>query len=219
MDEQLENYLLKRLPPVDEWVLEIEDQAQAENIPIMDQVSMNFLMQLVSIRKPKRILEIGTAIGYSSLRMLEAHPSTSIVTIEKDEYRYKQAIKHINKQNKQTNIEVIFGEAVDEMTKLTEKDDQFDFIFIDAAKGEYKEFFEQACPLLMNDGLILSDNVLFRGYVANLNKPIPKYKNTVQKIRDYNDWLVKHPDFITSIIPIGDGLAISYRKAIESEAL
>lgn len=212
MDEELENYLLQRLPRVDEWVLEMEGQAQDENIPIMDQVSMNFLAQLVSINKPKNILEIGAAIGYSSLRMLDAYPSTSIVTIEKDEYRYKQAVKHITEQNKQTNIQVIYGDALEEMSILQKNNEQFDFIFVDAAKGEYKSFFKQACLLLKDNGLILSDNVLFRGYIANLDEPIPKYKNTVQKIREFNDWLVNQPDFITSIVPIGDGLAISYKK-------
>lgn len=212
MGGQLENYLLQRLPPVEKWIQTLEKQASKENIPIMDQISMNFLTQLVSIKKPSRILEIGTAIGYSALRMHEAYPSASIITIEKDEYRYKQAIKHIKEQNKQENIQVIYGDAEKELDRLIQMEEQFELIFIDAAKSIYKELFRKSCLLLKKEGLILSDNVLFRGYIAGLKEPLPRYKNMTRKIRDYNDWLMSHPDFVTSIVPIGDGLAISKKK-------
>lgn len=212
IDEQLEHYLRQHLPPVADWAQAMEDQAQKEYIPIMDTVSMNYLAQLITINKPKSILEIGTAIGYSALRMLEAYPATSIVTIEKDEYRFKEAVKYITAQNKQEKIKTIYGDALEEMVTLIEKKETYDFVFIDAAKGSYQEFFELACMLLQNNGLIVSDNILFRGYVANIEQPLPKYKNIVQKIRDYNDWLVTRDDFMTSIIPIGDGIAISYKK-------
>lgn len=209
MEGQLEEYLLKRLPSVEKWVVEIEEQAMTNNIPIMDKISMNFLMQLVSISEPQRILEIGTAIGYSSLRMLEAYENTSIITIEKDEYRFRQAVENINRLQKQTSIKPIYGDARDEMSKFILKNEKFDFIFIDAAKGEYQQYFELARSLLTDDGLILSDNILFRGYVAGVKEPLQKYKKVTEKIRAYNDWLVNVPDFTTTLVPIGDGLAIS----------
>lgn len=209
MEGQLKQYLLQNLPPVDEWVIELEKQAVKDHVPIMDKISMNFLMQLVSICKPRKILEIGTAIGYSTLRMFEAYPNTSIVTIEKDKYRYNHAVKNINRLQKQDHIKVICGDAIGEMAKLVLNNEDFDFIFIDAAKGEYQQYFKQACSLLSNDGLIVSDNILFRGYVADVKVPPPKYKKMVEKIRAYNDWLVKLPDFTTTLVPIGDGLAIS----------
>src|SRR5690625_7922551 len=110
MKEQLKRYLLKTLPPVEDWVVELEIQAEQENIPIMDKISINFLKQIVSISKPERILEIGTAIGYSALRMLEAYTNTSIITIEKDKYRYEQNVKNIKQlkkkaNNKENNVE------------------------------------------------------------------------------------------------------------------
>lgn len=209
MKGQLEEYLLKKLPSVEKWVVEIEEQAITNNIPIMDKISMNFLMQLVSISEPQRILEIGTAIGYSSLRMLEAYENTSIITIEKDEYRFRQAVENINRLQKQTSIKPIYGDARDEMSKFILKNEKFDFIFIDAAKGEYQQYFELARSLLTDDGLILSDNILFRGYVAGVKEPLQKYKKVTEKIRAYNDWLVNLPDFTTTLVPIGDGLAIS----------
>lgn len=214
MEGQLEQYLLKTLPPVEEWVVKIEEQAEKDNIPIMDKVSMNFLMQLVRINKPQRILEIGTAIGYSALRMLEAYPSTSIVTIEKDEYRFERAVKNINQLQKQTSIQLIYGDAREEMSAFAAKNEKFDFVFIDAAKGEYQQYFEQARPLLTENGLILSDNILFRGYIANIKEPPQKFIKITEKIRAYNEWLVNLEDFTTTLVPIGDGLAISKRITV-----
>lgn len=209
MEGQLKQYLLNTLPPVEEWIIEIEEQAMNEHVPIMDKISMNFLIQLVGISKPQRILEIGTAIGYSALRMHGAYPSTTIVTIEKDEYRYNQAVRNINRLQKQDSIKPIYGDAKEKMSELAFNNERFDFVFIDAAKGEYQQYFELARPLLTNNGLILSDNILFRGYVANVKEPPQRYKKMVEKIRAYNEWLIKLPDFTTTLVPIGDGLAIS----------
>src|SRR5690625_6751544 len=101
MDEQLKQYLTGTLPEETKWVNNIERQATLDNVPIMDSLSIHFLMQLIRLHKPKRILEIGTAIGYSALRMLEAYPKAEIVTIERDEHRMLQAVENIKKQNKQ----------------------------------------------------------------------------------------------------------------------
>ncbi len=214
MERQLEQYLIKKLPPVEEWVREIEEQAINDKVPIMDKISMHFLMQLISISKPQRILEIGTAIGYSALRMVEAYPNTSIVTIEKDEYRYKQAVQNINRLQKHISIKTICGDAKEEMIEYALNNERFDFVFIDAAKGEYQQYFELARPLLTNSGLILSDNILFRGYVAGVEDAPKKYKNLTKKIRAYNKWLVNQPDFTTTLVPIGDGLAISKKITV-----
>ena len=212
MEGQLEQYLLKNLPPVDKWVIELEKQALNDRVPIMDKISMNFLMQLVSISRPQRILEIGTAIGYSSLRMFKAYPSTTIVTIEKDHYRYEQAVRNINRLQKGKHIKAICGDAIEEMSKLILKNEKFDFVFIDAAKGEYQQYFKLANSLLTNDGLIVSDNILFRGYVANVDIPPQRYIKMIEKIRTYNHWLVNLPDFTTTLVPIGDGIAISKKQ-------
>ncbi|RDW21710.1 O-methyltransferase [Oceanobacillus chungangensis] len=211
MDEQLNHYLEQNLPAQKEWVLQLEEQALKDQIPIMDSVGINFLMQLIRIKKPNRILEIGTAIGYSALRMNEAHPEAEITTIERDEPRYKQALENISNQEKQDTIHVIFDDALVVMENLIETSEQFDFIFIDAAKGQYKRFFELASQLLSDSGLIVTDNVLFRGYVANNDaENIPKrYRKMIEKLRDYNTFIINHPNFTSSIIPVGDGVAIS----------
>lgn len=211
MDEYLIPYLNRNLPKQVDWVMELEKQAKIDHVPIMDPIGINYVMQLIRIKKPKRILEIGAAIGYSALRMSEACPKASIVTIERDEVRYQQAIENIIKQNKKEQITVIFGDALEELQELAAAKESFDFIFIDAAKGQYKRFFELANPLLVKDGIIVSDNVLFRGYVANPEMAPGKYKKMVEKLRTYNDFLVQHPDFTTTIIPIGDGVSISLK--------
>lgn len=211
MKEELNQYLLENLSPDAKWVKEMEEQADKEFIPIMDKVSINFLMQLIRMTRPKRILEIGTAIGYSSLQMVEAYPDTKIVTIERDTYRYEQAVKYINQYEKQANIKVIHGDALDVLANLR-REAAFDLIFIDAAKGQYQHFFELASPLLSAQGIIISDNVLFKGYVVNSTDVKPKFLKIVNKIRAYNQWLMHHPDYVTSIVPIGDGVAISYKK-------
>lgn len=211
LDDQLNQYLLGTLPPNEAWVDKLEARAKLERIPIMDRVSMHFLMQLIRIIQPKRILEIGTAIGYSALGMIEAQPNASIVTIERDQARYEEAIQHIKRRQKDEAIKVVLGDAKDVLIQLAEQKEQFDFIFIDAAKGQYEQFFKLSDPLLKDHGIIVSDNVLFRGYVANMSEPHPRHKKLVEKIKAYNQWLMSRTDYTTSFIPIGDGLALSLK--------
>ncbi|SET78117.1 Predicted O-methyltransferase YrrM [Oceanobacillus limi] len=211
MDENITKYLLDLVPEDKEWIKDLKKQAEADRVPIMDTIGIEFLLQLIRLHKPNRILEIGTAIGYSALRMLEANPEGEIVTIEKDDNRYNQAIENINKRNKHTNIQVIHGDALEELEKLLNQGEKFNCIFIDAAKGQYQRFFELSSPLLQDNGIIITDNVLFRGYVAEPNFDHPRYKKMVEKIRSYNAWLMNHPDYTTTILPIGDGVAVSYK--------
>lgn len=212
MEESLTDYLRHTLPVQNNWVSELEQQAAIDHVPIMEPVSMHFMMLQVKLKQPQRILEIGTAIGYSALRMLEAHPDTTIVTIERDEQRYQQAVTNIKHAGKQEQINLMYGDAKDIMNELITDKETFDLIFIDAAKGQYKYFFELAHQLLTKNGLIISDNVLFRGYVANPDTTPKKYKKMVEKLIAYNEFLTTHPDFITTIVPIGDGVAISLKR-------
>ncbi|WP_067727327.1 O-methyltransferase [Oceanobacillus damuensis] len=211
MNEKLNNYLNEIHPNEHNWINELEIQAKNENVPIMDRVGINFVMQLTRTSKPEKILEIGTAIGYSALRMVEACPDCSIVTIEKDAERYKQAILNISIQNKQDQIKVILGDALDKLMELSAQKHKFDLIFIDAAKGQYQRFFDLAEPMLNKNGMIITDNVLFRGYVADPEAVPKRYKKMVEKIRNYNTMLMNHPNYKTSIVPVGDGVAVSLK--------
>lgn len=212
MEEQMKLYLESHLSAKDEWIIQLEETAKQDRVPIMDSIGIDYMLNLIKIQQPKRILEVGTAIGYSALRMLEANPAAEIITIEKDEERYQQATENIKKLHKEEQITVLSGDALDILDKLTAEKEVFDFIFIDAAKGKYQAFFESADQLLAKGGLLITDNVLFRGYVANPELAPKRYKSMVKKIRSYNEFLTTHPAYITSILPIGDGVMISYKK-------
>lgn len=211
MKKTTDVYLEKILPESPKWSQAIEKEAIEQNIPIMDRVSMQFVCQMIRLLQPKEILEIGTAIGYSALRMLDAVPSTTIVTIERDESRYHRAKELIEKNNQSEKIHLIHGDAADILTSLQTTGHDFDVAFIDAAKGQYQTFFEATDPMIRSGGMIISDNVLFRGLVASgeVNK---KYQTLVRKLNEYNQWLMKHPSYNTSIVPIGDGIAISIKE-------
>ncbi|MFS0751356.1 O-methyltransferase [Oceanobacillus sp. 1P07AA] len=212
MDDTISHYLASLTPNSPEWAEQLELVAEENNIPIMDKTSMHFVQVLLQIHQPKRILEVGTAIGYSALRMEENAHQASIVTIEKDETRYNDAIENISKLNKNDCIKVIHGDALQEMIQLKENHEKFDTVFIDAAKGQYGRFLELADSMVKNGGLIITDNVLFRGFVATPEETPKRFRSMVKKLRDYNEKLMNHSHYQTSILPIGDGVAISYKK-------
>ncbi|WP_404347003.1 O-methyltransferase [Sutcliffiella horikoshii] len=209
-------YLNKLTPQRNKLVSKMEKLAEKENVPIMDLVGMETLLQLLRLSTPKRILEIGAAIGYSAIRMAQAIPEVTIVTIERDEHRYLQAKAHIEQAGLQDRIQLILGDAL-EVSDQVEKEAPFDFIFVDAAKGQYERFFTMYETLLNEAGIIITDNVLFRGMVAEDHDSIePKrIRNLVKKIDRYNRWLMEHPDYITTILPVGDGIAISKKRGEE----
>lgn len=211
IDSNLEQYLSKAIDKKDNLITQLEQYAEEHNVPIMEPLGIDFLQQMIRMNKPKRILEIGTAIGYSAICMAQSHPDTYIVTMERDEQRYQEAVKNIEAANLTDRIEVIFGDALEEGVKLQDEE-PFDLLFIDAAKGQYKRFFELFEKTLSPDGVIISDNVLFKGYVYNNPEDGTNKAKIAKKIETYNQWLLQHPDYKTSIVPIGDGVAVSVKR-------
>lgn len=212
MNEDMQSYLQELINPVTEPVEKLEQYAQLHNVPIMESTAIDFICKHIMIHQPKRILEIGTAIGYSALRMLEASPETEIITVEKDEQRYAEAAQFIKEWKKTEQVDVRFGDALVVLQELQRDKESFDFIFIDAAKGKYRDFFDLSHPLLKKGGWLVTDNVLFRGYVKDEVTVPKRYRSMVKKIRDYNQFLNRHPEYITSVLPIGDGVMMSYKK-------
>lgn len=208
------SYLNSILSSPDEFENELLTYAQQHNVPIIDRVSMNFIQTLLEMYQPKEILEIGTAIGYSALMMHKKVPESSITTLERDEVMYEEACKNISLANKNHLITVIKGDALDSLPRLINENKKYDCIFIDAAKGQYQKFFEYALQLSHRETLFITDNVLFHGYVTGENTETSRLVKLGKKINNYNKWLMEQSHLQTSIIPIGDGIALTVFKKI-----
>jgi predicted O-methyltransferase YrrM len=146
--------------------------------------------------------------------MADALPNTRIITIERDVERIQVAKDFINRSENGAQITIIEGDAL-EVEDVVREHAPFDAIFIDAAKGQYKKFFEIYEKYLSHDGIIVTDNVLFKGLVAEQEIESKRTRNLVKKIAEFNHWLMNHPDYHSVILPVGDGVAISKRKRRE----
>lgn len=208
--EYIEQLLFQNSSNIDE----LRHYAEQYNVPIMDKISTEFVKQLIRIRDVKSILEIGTAIGYSAMHFASCDPSINVWTIERKEEMYEQAISNIKDFGYESQINVIFSDAL-EAFELLPTDQSFDMIFIDAAKAQSQKFFELYEPLLKDDGIIITDNILYHGFVSDIeivrNRNV---KQMVKKVQKYNDWLMNHDKYKTTLINIGDGMAISKKEKL-----
>lgn len=211
ISKSVTTYIESLIPKRDIEIEEMELFASVHNVPIMELVGIETMLQLLRIQQPKQILEIGTAIGYSAIRMAKALPNTKIITIERDKQRYELALQNITKTGTSSQIEVLFGDALEMEDSVIEKG-EFDCLFIDAAKGQYRRFFECYEKFLSRNGLIVTDNVLFKGLVAEEEIENKRIRSLVSKIKMYNEWLLSNENYETMILPVGDGIAISKRR-------
>lgn len=193
---------------MDHNIKEMEDYASKYNIPIMEHDGIEFLLGYIKEHNVKSILEIGTAIGYSSIRMALINTDINVVTIERDEKRYNEALKNIKNTGLESQITPILDDAFN--VQLSEK---FDLIFIDAAKAQYIKFFEKFKHNLKKDGVIISDNLHFHGLTyGNQDGLSRNVKGIVRKLNLYIDFLKNNEEFNTEFIELGDGIGISTRK-------
>lgn len=187
----------------------IEDYAHENNIPIMLSDGIEFLTDFIKKNNVKRILEIGSAIGYSAIRMALVSSDIHVVTIERDTLRYNEAVKNINDFGLSERIDIRLADALE-----CDVDGEFDLIFIDAAKAQYIKFFEKYKSNLAKDGVIISDNLSFHGMVDNMDSITNRNtRQLVGKIAKYIDFLKNNLEFDTEFISIGDGIGISRRKS------
>ena len=186
---------------------EILIQAKENKTPIVTDEAINMIIQTIIISRSKRVLEIGSAIGYSAILMaLKTH--ADIVSIEKDVSSYNLAKENIKKASLDKRIKLILGDALE-----VELNDEFDLIFIDAAKAQYLKFLERFKTNLKTGGIIICDNLLFHGLVENPSELEQKrLKSLVKKIDSFNRSLIEHKEFDTYIYELGDGLSISIKK-------
>lgn len=188
---------------------EIKEHAIERHIPIIMDDTLNVIEERLRARRTDRILEIGTAVGYSAICFSEfLEPNGIIDTIERDEERIKEAKENIKIIDNNKKINIYEGDAVEILPTINEK---YDMIFIDAAKGKYPFFLEQALRLLKKDGIIFADNILYKGYVmSDYNKH--KQRTAVTHLREYIKLTTEDPQLNTEILEVGDGLAITTMK-------
>ncbi len=201
-------YLESFIKKGDSLITEMEAYAGENKIPILSRDSAVLLEQLVIMLKPKRVLELGTAIAYSSIRIARCLGNKGTVhTIEKSKDNIKIAKSNIKKSGLVDKIKLIEGNALDILPELEKK---YDLIFLDADKTDYKTLFQYASGLLRKNGVLFVDNLLWHGYAAAENVP-QSYKESARLIREFNDMFCSNPKLKTSILPVGDGIGIGIK--------
>lgn len=191
-----------------EIIADIKKEALANKVPILQDKSLELIRLILRIKEPKKILEIGTAVGYSAINFVdELNGNVFVKTIEKNENMYNVSNQNISKVGFVDNIDVILADATEYLPSLKE-DNVYDVIFIDAAKGQYLKFLENAIRLIKNGGVIIADNVLFKGRVlSDYNEH--KHRTAVNRLRDYINIINNDTRLKSTILDIGDGVAVS----------
>ena len=192
-----------------EEIEELRLNACSREIPVSDKETLTFILTLLTGLQPQKILEVGTAVGVSTAAMLSVCKNAHITTIEKSEDFYFEAQKNFEKLNISQHITQIYGDAGD---KLKELDGQFDFIFLDSAKVQYVKYVPNLKRLLKPGGVLLADDILLFGYVTGEVPVPPKRKMLVEHVKEYISAVTTDPELITTIINIGNGLALSTKK-------
>lgn len=191
-----------------EIIQDIKNESLDENVPIITDEVLNYMIFTARNIKARNILEIGTATGYSGLFLAQIANENSgfLTTMEIDEIRYGKAVENFKKLGLFEKNKMIFGDALEEIPKL-DKNVKYDFIFIDASKGQYLKFFEMSYELLNENGIIFIDNLMFRGLIAADKEEIPKrYKTIVKRLKEFIEKLNEEYNFV--LLPFGDGVGI-----------
>ena len=192
----------------DEVMKNMEIESLNDNVPIISREVLNFMIFNAKGIRAKNILEIGTATGYSGLFLAQIANENGgqLTTIEIDEKRHKKAIENFKKVGIFEKNHLILGDALEEIPKL-DKNNKFDFIFIDAAKGQYMKFFTMCWNLLNENGIVFIDNIMFRGLVSESETEVPKrYRTIVQRLKEFIQKLNNEFDFV--LLPFGDGVGL-----------
>lgn len=201
-------YLREVIPKASGLILEMEKFAKENAVPISQPESIRLTETLLKIKNPNKILEVGTAIGYSAIKMAYAS-NADITTIELSETMADLAEKNVKQAKLEERIKILRGDAAKVLKDLN---GEYDVIFIDAAKGHYMEFFTECDRLLKKGGILISDNVLYKGMTATDDLVVHRKITIVRRLRKYLDMLKENKNYTTSVIPIGDGVALSVKN-------
>ncbi len=192
-----------------ELILKMEDFALKNNVPILDWKSAEFLETLVQALRPENVLEIGTAIAYSSIRIARSIRKKGFIdTIEKSKDNIELALKYIEESGFDEKINIIKGDALDIIPNL---ENNYDLIFLDADKEDYEKLFDYSLKKLNKGGVIFIDNLLWKGYAASEEVP-EKYINSTEAIRNFNKYFLENEQLFSTILPIGDGIGIGIKQ-------
>lgn len=205
LDLELQRFLRELLPQEDAVLQELRCYAEEHHVPVVDPEVGHLLQLLVSIVQPAQVLEIGTAIGCSAIYMARAMGPGMLTTIELQPERYQLALENFKQAGVAEKIHAILGDARILVPQLTQ---QFDFIFMDAAKGQYQQFLAVADRILKPGGLLVADNVLLNGWVIDLNYPRHRQKTMVYRMKAFLEQFKEDQNYQCSIVPLGDGVAL-----------
>lgn len=207
-----QDFLDGLIPDRGEFLTELRRKSALEEsyAPIVQKETEQLIVTLLKLIKPLRVLEIGTAVGYSAILMAQnLPPESTIVTVERYKKHADIAVDNIFATGYEKKIKVVEGEAAEVLHWL---DGGFDFVFLDAAKGQYIEFLPDILRLLNKGGVLLSDNILYHGMIENEEKVIHRKVTIVKRLKMYLEEIMRNPLLTTSIIPIGDGVALSVKN-------
>ena len=205
----VEDYIRKIIPKNTGILSSMEEYAHRHHVPIVQPEVAKLLEVITKTSGAKKILEIGTAIGYSAIVFCQAMESGSLISIERRRDMIQLATAYIKEAGYEGQIKILHGSAEDMLPTLNES---FDMIFMDAAKGQYRDFLNLCAKLLSSRGILVCDNVLYQGMIASDEYVVRRKRTIVNRMRSYLDYIMDHPDYVSCIIPIGDGVTISYKR-------
>ncbi len=202
---------IKSLIEEEKEIADFREECDKRQLPIIHEEVANFIKVILHLHKPLKILELGTAVGFSSFFMAKTIDDNrlKIKTVERRNTFIEEASEKLNQYKYKGNIEILPGDALEVLKNL---DEEFDLIFIDAAKSKYLDFLPYCFKLLKKDGIIISDNVLYKGMIANEDFVERRQKTIVRKMRKYLKTISNHKSMESSILPLGDGVAITIKK-------
>lgn len=210
--EYILRYIHDVMPKQDGLIAELEIFAKEYQVPISQPETIRMLEILIKLGDRKKILEVGSAIGYSAVRMAMANPKSEIQTIEINHDAALFAERTFEKAGLSDRIHLTEGDANVVLPQFAENGMKFDMIFVDAAKAQYLNFFQPCMNMLVSGGLLVSDNVLYKGMTATDELVLHRKRTIVKRLRDYIAMICNHPQLDTVVLPVGDGVALSYKS-------
>lgn len=214
VEPRLKDYLNSLETELPRPLAELEAYAHEHEVPIIRKEAQSLLRFFVELKRPKKILEVGTAIGFSAAFLSEYMPEgCTITTIEKVPMRIAEAEKNLAALRRSKDVTLLVGDAADVLAKLSEQGNTYDFVFMDAAKGQYLNFLSLLLPMLSSGALFITDNVLQEGSIIESKYSIARRDRTIHmRMREYLYELKHNEALTTSIVPVGDGMALCVRR-------